>query len=96
MLASLLALCEVIVYLVAQPGRLLGVVIVAALLAAALVAGGRVRTGLARDLLLIVGLAQALVIALPILEGIVRLVVAAVLVLGLIALFVVIGLRFRK
>ncbi len=96
MLAGVLAIGEVVAYLITQPGRLLGLLLVAGVLAACLAASSRVRPGLGRDVLLICGLAQAIVIALPILEGVVRLVVAAVLVFGLIALFVVIGLRFRR
>ncbi len=54
------------------------------------------KPGVGRDLVLIAGLAQAMVIALPVLVGFVTLVVAALLVLLIIAVFVVIGLRFRR
>lgn len=96
MLAGALAAFEVIVYLIAQPGSFVGLLVVGAILAGCLALTGRTKPGLGHDLLLIAALAQMMVIALPILTGIVKLVVAALLVFALIALFVVIGLRFRK
>ncbi len=96
LVASGLAVAEVIVYLVADPSRWVAIVLVGALLAACIAGSGRMRPGTGRDVVLVVGLAQAMVIALPILVGIVTLVVAALVVLALIALFVVIGLRFRR
>ncbi len=94
--ASGLAVAEVIIYLIADPSRWAAIVLVGAVLAACIAASGRIAPGNGRDLVLVVGLAQAMVIALPILVGIVTLVVAALVVLALIALFVVIGLRFRR
>ena len=94
--AAGLAVAEVIAYLVMDPSRWFGVLIVGAILAVCIALSGRVKPGIARDLLLVAALAQAMVIALPVLVGVVTLVVATLLVLLLIAVFVVIGLRFRR
>lgn len=96
MIASGIAVAEVVVYLLFDPSRWLGILVVGAILAVCIASSGRMRPGVGRDLVLVAGLAQAMVIALPVLVGFVTLVVAAFLVLLLIALFVVIGLRFRR
>jgi len=96
MIAGGLAVAEVVLYLAYGPGRLLGLLLVVAALALFIALAGRVRPGLARDLLQIGALAQGMVVALPILAGVVSMVVAGILMLALIALFVVIGLRFRR
>lgn len=91
-----LAVAEVIAYLVMDPSRWVGIVVVGALLAGCIALSGRIKPGLGRDLVLIAGLAQAMLIALPILLGFVQLVFATVVVFLLIAVFVTIGLRFRR
>jgi len=96
MLAGILAVAEVIAYSVVEPSRWFAVILVGAVLALCIAVSGRIPAGTGRDLLLVVGLAQAMVIALPILVGVVTLVVATLTVLLLIAVFVVIGLRFRQ
>lgn len=94
--ASGLAVAEVLAYVIAEPSRWLAIVLAGAVLAGCIALSGRMRPGVARDLVLVVALAQAMVIALPILVGVVTLVVATLLVFLLIAVFVVIGIRFRR
>jgi hypothetical protein len=96
MIAAGIAVAEVVIYLLLDPSRWLGILIVGAILAACIAVSGRMRPGVGRDLVLMAGLAQAMVIALPVLVGFVTLVLAAVVVLLVIAAFVVIGLRFRR
>ena len=94
--AGVLAIAEVITYLVMDPSRWVAIILVGALLAGFIALSGRLKPGLARDLVLIAALAQAMLIALPILLGFVQLVFATVVVFALIALFIAIGLRFRR
>lgn len=96
MIAAGIAIAEVVIYLLLDPSRWLGILLVGAILAACIALSGRMKPGVGRDLVLIAGLAQAMVIALPVLVGFVTLVVAALLVVLVIAVFVVIGLRFRR
>lgn len=96
MIAAGIAVAEVVIYLLLDPSRWIGILVVGAILAACIALSGRIAPGVGRDLVLIAGLAQAMVIALPVLVGFVTLVAAALLVLLLIAVFVVIGLRFRR
>ncbi len=96
MIAAGIAIAEVVIYLLLDPSRWLGILLVGAILAACIALSGRMKPGVGRDLVLIAGLAQAMVIALPVLVGFVTLLVAALLVVLVIAVFVVIGLRFRR
>ena len=89
-------MAEVIAYLVLDPSRWIAIIAVGALLAGCIALSGRLKPGLGRDVVLIAGLAQAMLIALPILLGFVQLVLATVVVFLLIAVFVTIGLRFRR
>ncbi len=91
-----LAVAEVIAYLVLDPSRWLGIVVVGALLAGCIALSGRLKPGFGRDVVLIAALAQAMLIALPIMLGFVQLVLATFVVFLLIAVFVTIGLRFRR
>lgn len=95
-IAGGLAVAEVIAYLIRDPNRWFAILLVGAVLAACIALSSKVESGTGRDLILIVGLAQALVIALPILVGVFTLVFATLTVLALIAVFVVLGLRFRR
>ena len=95
-IAGGLALAEVVAYLAVDPSRWLAVVLVGAVLATCIALSGRLAPGLGRDLVVIAGIAQAMVIALPLLLGFLQLVVAAVVVVVIIALFITIGLRFRR
>ena len=95
-IAAALAVAEVIAYLIIDPARWFGILLVGAALAVCIAVSGRMKSGIGRDLVLVAALAQVMVIALPVLVGFVTLVVAALLVLAVIAAFVVIGLRFRR
>lgn len=95
-IAGGLALAEIVAYVAIEPSRWLAVILVGAVLAACIALSGRVAPGVGRDMVVITGIAQALVIALPLLLGFLQLVFAAVLVIVLIALFIAIGLRFRR
>ena len=96
MIAAGIAVAEVVIYLLFDPSRWLGILLVGAILAACIAWSGRMKPGVGRDLVLVAGLAQAMVIALPVLVGFVTLLVAAFLVILIIAVFVVIGLRLRR
>lgn len=95
-IAGGLAVAEVIAYLVMDPSRWVGILVVGALLAGCIALSGRLPPGFGRDIVLIAALAQAMLIALPILLGFVQLLIATVVVFLLIALFIIIGLRFRR
>ncbi len=95
-IAGGLALAEVIAYVATDPSRWRAIVLVGAVLAACIALSGRLAPGRARNMVQIVGIAQGMVIALPLLLGFVQLVFAAVLVIVLIVLFIAIGLRFRR
>lgn len=94
-IAGALAVVEVIAYLVMEPSRWFAIVVVGAALAGLIALSGRIKPGLTRDVVLIGALAQAMVIALPILVGFVQIVLATIVVFALIAIFIAIGLRFR-
>ena len=95
-IAGGLALAEVVAYLAVDPSRWLAVVLVGGVLATCIALSGRLAPGLGRDLVVIAGIAQAMVIALPLLLGFLQLVLAAVVVVVIITLFITIGLRFRR
>ena len=94
--AAGLAFAEFLAYLIFQPSRILAILLVGAVLAACIALGGRVTNPLLRDVVFIVGFAQAMIIALPVLAGVLSLLVAGLVVIALIAFFVVIGLRLRR
>lgn len=96
LLAGGLALAELLAYFIVEPNRWFAILLVGSVLAACIALYSRVPPGNPRDLMLVVGIAQGLVIGLPVLLGVVTLVVATVTVLLLIALFVFIGLRLRR
>lgn len=95
-IAGTLAIAEVVAYLIMDPSRWVAIILVGAMLAGFIALSGRLKPGLSRDLVLVAALAQAMLIALPILLGFVQLVFATVVVFALIALFITIGLRFRR
>ncbi|HWH33078.1 MAG TPA: hypothetical protein VNU01_10445, partial [Egibacteraceae bacterium] len=86
-LAGLLALAEVIAVLVWRPGTIAASALAFVVLVLAVMGIGRVRSGLLRDLLVIVAIAQGLVLVIPILIGfsfVLGLIAAAVLLVLLI------------
>ena len=94
MLAAGLALLEVLCYLIWRPGAIASFLVAALVLVLAGMGLGRTRPGLARDLLWIVAIAQALVVALPLAVGI-SLLAGTLIVIGVLAAIVVIAFRLR-
>ena len=87
LLAGLLALAEVIAFLVWRPNAFLLVALAVALLVVSLWVATRVAPGLLRDILWIVAIAQAIVVLIPLVVGLsvlAGLLVALVLIIGLI------------
>ncbi len=87
LLAGLLALAEVILFLVRRPNAFLLVALAVALLVVSLWVATRVAPGLLRDILWIVAIAQAIVVLIPLVVGLsvlAGLLVALVLLIGLI------------
>jgi hypothetical protein len=93
-LAASLALAEVIAFLIWRPGLLLATLFAALLLAVCVMGAARLRPGLARDVLVIVAIAQALVVVLPIAVGL-SLFAGILIALVLIVALVVIAFRYR-
>ena len=93
-LAALLALLEVLFYLVERPSLVASTVLAVLVLVAAGWGATKVRSGLARDVLLIVAIAQALVVLLPLAVGL-SLVAALLLAIVLIVAVAVVAFRFR-
>ena len=86
MLAGLLALAEVVGFIIWRPSALLLATLAVVLLVLCVMGASRVGPGIVRDLLLIVAIAQGIVVVVP-------LVVGASVVLGVIvAIFLIIGL----
>jgi hypothetical protein len=87
LLAGLLALAEVVAFLVWRPNALLLVALAVALLVVSLWVATRVSPGLVRDVLWIVAIAQGIVVLIPLAVGLsvlAGLLVALVLIIGLI------------
>jgi hypothetical protein len=87
LLAGLLALAEVVAFLVWRPNALLLVALAVALLVVSLWVATRVSPGLVRDVLWIVAIAQGIVVLIPLVVGLsvlAGLLVALVLIIGLI------------
>ena len=94
LLAGLLALAEVILFLVWHPNAFLLVALAVALLVVSLWVATRVAPGLLRDILWIVAIAQAIVVLIPLVVGLsvlAGLLVAVVLIIGL----VLVAVRWR-
>ena len=87
LLAGLLALAEVILFLVWRPNAFLLVALAVALLVVSVWLATRVSAGLLRDILWIVAIAQGMVVVVPLVVGLsvlAGLLVALVLIIGLI------------
>lgn len=88
MLSVLLALAEVVAFIVWRPNALLMATLAVLLLALCVMGATRVRAGLRRDLLWIVAIAQGIVVAIPLAVGlsvVAGLIVAVVLIIALVA-----------
>ena len=94
MLAGILALAEVIAFLVWRPSAVLMAVLAVAVLVVCVAVATRIPAGLPRDVLWIVAIAQGIVVVIPLVVGL-SLVAALVVAVGLIVALVVVAARWR-
>jgi hypothetical protein len=94
LLSGILALVEVIAFLVWRPSALLMGTLAVALLVVCVAGAMRLGPGLLRDVLWIVGIAQGIVVVIPLVVGL-SLVTALVVGIGLIVALVVLAARWR-
>lgn len=94
MLSGILALVEVVAFLIWRPSAVLLAVLAVALLIVCVMGATRIGPGLGRDLLWIVAIAQGIVVAIPLLVG-VSLVAALVTAIVIIVALVAIAARWR-
>lgn len=93
-LAAVIALAEVVAFIVWRPSALLAASVATILLVLLVPAATRLRAGLLRDVVWVLALAQGIVVVIPLLIG--ASVVAALLVgVALIVLLLLVALRFR-
>jgi hypothetical protein len=88
LLSAILALVEVIAFLIWRPSALLMATLAVVVLVASLMGATRLRAGLFRDLLWIVAIAQGIVVLIPLVVGlslVAGLIVAIVLLVALVA-----------
>lgn len=88
MLSVLLALAEVVAFIVWRPNALLMATLAVILLIFCVMGASRLRAGLLRDLLWIVAIAQGIVVAIPVAVGlsvVAGLLLAVVLIIALVA-----------
>jgi hypothetical protein len=94
MLSGILALVEVVAFIIWRPSAVLLATLAVVVLALSVMGATRVRPGLLRDVLWIVAIAQAIVVVIPLVVGlslVAGLIVAIVLIVGL----VLIAARWR-
>jgi hypothetical protein len=94
MLSGILALVEVIGFLIWRPSAVLLATLAIALLVVSVMGATRLGPGLLRDVLWIVAIAQGIVVTIPLIVG-VSLVAALVTALVIIVAFVAIAARWR-
>jgi hypothetical protein len=94
MLAGILALAEVVAFLIWRPSAVLMGALAVALLIVCVALATRLPAGVFRDLLWIVAIAQGIVVVIPLVVGL-SLVAALLVAIGLIAALVVIAARWR-
>jgi len=88
MLSGILALAEVVAFIIWRPSALLLTLLAVALLIVCVMGATRLPAGLARDVLWIVAIAQAIVVAIPLVIGlsfVAALVTGIVIIVALIA-----------
>jgi hypothetical protein len=88
LLSGLLALAEVVAFIVWRPSALLMATVAVILLVVCVMGATRLRAGLLRDLLWIVAIAQGIVVVIPLVVGlslVAGLIAAVVLIIGLVA-----------
>ena len=89
MLSAILALVEVVAFIIWRPSAVLLTVLAVVLLIACVMGATRLGPGLLRDVLWIVGIAQAIVVAIPLVVGlsfVAALVTGVVIIVALIAI----------
>jgi hypothetical protein len=94
MLAAALALFEILCFLIWRPGAIASTAVAALVLVLAGMGIARTRPGLVRDVLWIVAIGQALVVALPLAVGI-SLLAGTLIVIGILVAIVVLAFRLR-
>jgi hypothetical protein len=94
LLSGILALAEVIAFLVWRPSAVLMGALAVALLVVSVAVATRIPPGVARSLLWIIAIAQAIVVVIPLVVGL-SLVTALVVAIGLIVALVVLAARWR-
>lgn len=88
MLSAILALLEVVAFLIWRPSTLLLATLAVVVLVACVAIATRIGAGIPRDLLWIVAIAQGIVVAVPLILGltlVAGMLVAVVLIVGLVA-----------
>jgi hypothetical protein len=93
-LAAMLALAEVVVYLIWRPGAVLATLVAALVLVVAVLAARQVRPGVARDILVIIAGAQALLVVLPLVVGF-SIFAGLIIAIALIIVLALVAFRFR-
>lgn len=94
MISGVLALAEVVAFLIWRPSAILMGALAVALLVACVAIATRLPSGLARDLLWIVAIAQGIVVIIPLVVGL-SLVAALAVAIGLIVALIVVAARWR-
>jgi hypothetical protein len=94
MLSGILALAEVVAFLIWRPSAVLMGALAVALLVASVAVATRLAPGVLRDVLWIVAIAQGIVVVIPLVVGL-SLVAALVVAIGLIVALVVVAARWR-
>ena len=94
MLSGILALAEVVAFLIWRPSAILMGALAVALLVVSVALATRLPAGVLRDVLWIVAIAQAIVVVIPLVVGL-SLVAALVVAIGLIVALVVVAARWR-
>jgi hypothetical protein len=94
MLSGILALAEVVAFLIWRPSAVLMGALAVALLVVSVAVATRVPAGVFRDVLWIVAIAQAIVVVIPLVVGL-SLVAALAVAIGLIVALVVVAARWR-
>lgn len=94
MLSGILALVEVVAFIIWRPSAVLLAILAIALLVVCVMGATRIGPGLTRDLLWIVAIAQGIVVAIPLLVG-VSLVAALATAVVIIVALVAIAARWR-
>ena len=94
MLSGILALVEVIAFLIWRPSAVLMATLAVVLLVVCVAGATRLPPGLLRDVLWIVAIAQAIVVVIPLVVGL-SLVAALIVAIALIVALVAVAARWR-